>query len=202
SAAAARLRLLTDRALTRLGLSENVFLLVLAVLIGVVTAAAAVGFHELIQFIRYSLYTRVGPDLLYGRAVVLLILLPALGGLAVGVITRFILREREGHGIVDVMESVMRSSGVIKPRSAVEKIVTSAITIGSGGSAGAEGPIVQIGAAIASGVGQIFGVGRAQVPLLIGCGSGAGLSALFNSRVGGDVLSLGVIVGELSALTV
>src|SRR5258706_5876721 len=89
------------------------------------------------------------------------------------------------------MESVIRSSGIIRPLSAIEKIVTSALTIGSGGSAGAEGPIVQIGAGIASGGGQIFGVARAQMPLLIGCGSAAGVSAIFYSPLGGVFLPLG-----------
>ena len=72
------------------------------------------------------------------------------------------------------MESVIRSSGFIKPLVAIEKIITSGITIGTGGSAGAEGPIVQIGAAIASGTGQIFRVSRQQMSILIGCGAAAG----------------------------
>ena len=63
--------------------------------------------------------------------------------------------------MVDVMESVIRSSGFIKPMSAIEKIITSAITIGSGGSTGAEGPIIQIGAGIASGVGSFIRTGSA-----------------------------------------
>src|SRR4051812_19724635 len=166
--AAVRLRLFVSRVLARLGFAGEGFLLVLAVLIGVVTAFAAVGFHVLIRMIRDGLYVRLASHVsLYGKGLVLLIVLPAAGGLAVGLITRFVFRVREGHGIVDVMESVIRSSGIIRPLSAVEKIVTSAITIGSGGSAGAEGPIVQIGAGIASGVGQLFGIARAQMPLLI-----------------------------------
>src|SRR5438132_3467482 len=150
SAAAARLRLLVDRFLSRLGLGDDAFLLVIACLIGVVTAAAAVGFHELIVLIRTVLYTRGGPGFLYGRGVWMLIVIPAAGGLAVGLMARFVFREREGHGMVDVLESVMRTGGLIRPLSAVDKIVTSATTIGTGGSAGAEGPIIQIGAAIAS----------------------------------------------------
>src|SRR5687767_14892351 len=160
SDAGARLRLITDRVLSSLGLGENGFLLVIAVLIGIVTAAAAVGFHELILFVRQQTYGRTGATFLYGRGLWLLILLPAIGGLAVGVFSRLVVRDREGHGIIDVMESVMRTGGVIRPASALEKILTSGVTIGSGGSAGAEGPIVQIGAAIASGLGQLFRVAR------------------------------------------
>ena len=151
-----RVRVLADRLLARFGFGPDAFLLVAALLIGIVTAAAAVGFHELIFFIREQLYERTGEQFLYGPGMWMLIALPALGGLAVGMLSRFVFREREGHGIVDVLESVLRSGGVIRARSAVEKILTSAITIGSGGSAGAEGPIIQIGAGIASGIGTFL----------------------------------------------
>lgn len=197
-----RIRLFASRALSRLGFREDAFLLLLAVLIGIVTAGAAVGFHELIQAIRNLLYANLGPRVaLYHKGILLLILLPALGGLAVGLITRYVFGVREGHGIVDVIESVIRSSGIIRPLSAIEKILTSAITIGSGGSAGAEGPIVQIGAGIASGVGQLFGVARAQMPLLIGCGSAAGISAIFDSPIGGVFFTLEVILLDFSLRT-
>src|SRR5215207_4417574 len=165
--AGARLRVQMVRGMVRVGFPEHGFDVVLAVVIGLVTAVAAVSFHELIQLIRHQTYGRIGADLLYGRMAWLLIAIPAAGGLAVAVFSRIIMREREGHGIVDVMESVLRASGVIKVKTALAKIITSAITIGSGGSAGAEGPIVNIGAGIASGIGQLFGVPRQNMPVLI-----------------------------------
>jgi CIC family chloride channel protein len=197
-----RLRMLSTRIFARMGLGESSFLLLAAVLIGMVTAAAAVAFHELIGWIRDHLYDHLDPHVhLYGRGVVLLIALPMLGGLLVGFIARYIVRAREGHGIVDVLEMVLRSRGSLKPMVAVEKIFTSAITIGSGGSAGAEGPIVQIGASIASGVGQLFRVARPAIPLLIGCGSAAGISAIFNSPIGGVLFALEVILQDFSIRT-
>jgi CIC family chloride channel protein len=201
SNAAARIRLLVDRTLSSMGLGDDAFLLVIAALIGLVTAAAAVGFHELIVLIRTLLYTRGGPDFLYGRGVWLLIVIPAAGGLAVGAMARFVFREREGHGIVDVLESAMRTGGLVRPLSAVDKIVTSATTIGTGGSAGAEGPIVQIGAAIASGIGQLFSVAKPHLPVLIGCGSAAGISAIFNSPIGGLLFTLEVVLRDFSIRT-
>ena len=96
------------------------------------------------------------------------------------------------------MESVIRSSGFIKPLVAIEKIITSGITIGTGGSAGAEGPIVQIGAAIASGTGQAFRVSRQQMSVLIGCGAAAGISAIFNTPMGGLLFALEVILQDFS----
>jgi chloride channel protein, CIC family len=194
-----RIRILSTRLLRRLGLSDEAFLLVLAVVIGVVTGVAAVFFHELINFIRDSLYRGFGPEFLYSyRGMGFLLLFPTLGGLAVGLISRYLFRTREGHGVVDVVESVVRSSGFQKPSIAIEKILTSAITIGTGGSAGAEGPIVQIGAAIASGVGQAFRVARAQMPILTGCGCAAGISAIFNAPFGGVLFTMEVILQDFS----
>lgn len=194
-----RTRLLLTHTLQRFGFSENSILLPLSLMVGVITAAAAVGFHLLIDGIRDFLYRT--PEFLYGKGILLLVLFPALGGLIVGLVTSYVLRSREGHGVVDVMESVMRNSGVIKPLSALEKILTSAVTIGSGGSAGAEGPIVQIGAAIASGVGMFFQVARAHMPVLIGCGCAAGISAIFDSPIGGVLFTLEIILLDFSIRT-
>ena len=193
-----RVRVISTRALSRLGFREDSFLIVLAVVIGIITAAAAVTFHQVIDLIRDLLYQRIGAARLYGSDLILLILWPALGGLAVGVISRYMFRAREGHGIVDVMESVIRSSGFIKPLVAIEKIITSGITIGTGGSAGAEGPIVQIGAAIASGTGQVFRISRQQMSILIACGAAAGISAIFNAPMGGLLFALEVILQDFS----
>lgn len=196
--AARPVRMLTRGRLRRLGLNEGGLAIVLAVLIGTITGAAAVGFHELINLIRDLLYLRPGPGVLYGRGMWLLVVFPTVGGLLVGILSRYVFRAREGHGIVDVVESVVRSSGFQRPATAVEKILTSAVTIGSGGSAGAEGPIVQIGAAIASGVGQLFAVTRAQMPVLTGAGCAAGISAIFNAPFGGVLFTLEVILQDFS----
>jgi CIC family chloride channel protein len=199
SAPGGRFRILSQRFLGRFGLGDEAFLLVMAVVIGTVTGAFAVGFHQLINYIRDHMYRLPGEEaMLYGQYKWLLIVFPAAGGLAVGLISRYVFRTREGHGVVDVMESVMRSSGFQKPSTAVEKILTSAMTLGSGGSAGAEGPIVQIGAAIASGIGQLFRVARAQMPILTGCGCAAGISAIFHAPFGGVLFTLEVILQDFS----
>jgi CIC family chloride channel protein len=198
SVVASRFRVLVSRALGFMGFRDDAFLLILAVLIGVITAAAAVGFHEMINWIRDLLYRRIDPKFLYSAGIELIVIWPAIGGLVTGIIANVIVRDREGRGVIDVLESVIRSSGFIKPSAAVEKIVTSAVTIGSGGSGGAEGPILQIGAAIASGIGQFFAITRAQMPLIIGCGTAAGISAIFNSPMGGLLFTLEVILLDFS----
>ena len=194
-----RFRVLFTRLLHRLGLTEQSFLLVPAVLIGVLAACAAVAFHELIDMIRQRLYAEVDPGFLYGSGLWLLFLWPAAGGLIVGSLSR--LFGAGGHGVPEVIESVVRRQGFMRPVSALQKILTSSVTIGSGGSAGAEGPIVQIGAAIASGVGYLFRIARHHMPILIGCGTAAGISAVFNSPIGGVLFTLEVILQEFSIRT-
>src|SRR3954470_9506110 len=106
-----RIRLLATKALARLGFGEHAFLLLLAVLIGVVAAGAAVGFHELIRGIRNLLYANVGARVgIYSKGIWLLIFLPALGGLCVGLITRYVFLIRGRRGIVDMIESVIGAS--------------------------------------------------------------------------------------------
>ncbi len=182
--------------LKRLGLGDDAVLVLLAIIIGLISAAAAVAFHETVGYVRDLLYEGAGPSLYHGRGIWLVVLLPAAGGLAVGVMGRWMTRQ--SHGMVDVIESVQRSRGFIRSRVAMEKILTSGLTIGSGGSAGAEGPIVQIGAAIASGIGTLFRISRQQMPLLVGCGSAAGISAIFNAPIGGVLFTLEVLLGDFS----
>ncbi len=200
-ALAVRFRLIVTRILARIGFGEDAFLVPVAAVVGVVTALAAVGFHELIQIIRHQLYSDPGEAFLYGPGLLLLIVWPALGGLVVGLLGRFVFRTAEGHGVTDVMESVVRSRGFVRPLIALEKILLSGVTIGSGGSTGAEGPIVQIGAAISSGVGQFFRLARQQMPLVIGCGVAAGISAIFNAPIGGVLFALEIILRDFSVRT-
>ena len=196
AAVAWRLRVLTGRASRRLGVGDDGLLVPLAAVVGVVTAAAAVGFHELILLVRDLIY---GHDFPTGPRLLVVLLAPAAGGLIVGVVARLLSDGREGHGVVDVMESVARTRGFVRFRSVLEKIFTSAVTIGTGGSAGAEGPIVQIGAAVSSGVAGLFGVARHQMPVLVGCGTAAGISAIFNAPIGGLLFTLEVILLDFSA---
>lgn len=194
-----RLRLGLVRLLVRCGFREESFLVILALIIGVLTAGAAVAFHQLIDYIRKLLYDHPSERInLYGAGIILLIALPALGGLVVGLFNKFVVRSKGGHGIVDVIETVITSRGNIRKRSAIEQILASAVTIGSGGSAGAEGPIVQIGAGLSAAVGALFRISRQHLPVLVGCGSAAGISAIFNAPLGGLLFTLEIVMQEFS----
>jgi CIC family chloride channel protein len=124
------------------------------------------------------------------------LLAPTLGGLAVGPLVHFVAREAKGHGVPEVMESMVVRGGVIRPRVVVVKSVASAITIGSGGSVGREGPIVQIGSALGSTLGQILGVSTRQLRTLVGCGAAAGIAAAFNAPIAGALFAVEILLGD------
>jgi CIC family chloride channel protein len=198
SAVATRARILVTRLLIWLGFREDGFLLFVAVLIGLAVAGMAIAFHELINLIRHACYRGVAPETLYGAGIVLLIVWPTVGGLVVGFLTQIVFRARSAQGIVDVMESVARGRVSLRPGQALERVASSSVTVGTGGSAGAEGPIVQIGATIASAFGQMFGLSRTHLPVVIGCGTAAGISAIFNAPIGGVLYTLEVILRDFS----
>ncbi|MGN6725171.1 MAG: chloride channel protein [Tepidisphaeraceae bacterium] len=202
---ATRLKVLGERLFAKVGMKPDIGLIPIAGLIGLLTAIASVTFHELIKFLQHRLFTDRGltdhGDWLYGHGIWLLVVIPAAGGLLVGLIGKALRVGEGGHGMVDVIESVIRTRGFVKPIAAVEKILTSALTIGTGGSAGAEGPIVQIGAAISSGVGSALSVSRHRMPLLVGCGTAAGISSIFHCPIGGVIFTLEVILRDFSART-
>lgn len=130
-----------------------------------------------------------------------LIIIPALGGLLVGPLIYLFAREAKGHGVPEVMAAVIKNGGRIRPVVAIVKSIASALTIGTGGSAGSEGPIVQIGAGFGSTLGQIFKMPPRRINTFVACGAAGGISAIFNAPFGGIMFSLEVILGEFRGLS-
>jgi CIC family chloride channel protein len=124
------------------------------------------------------------------------LLAPALGGVVVGPMVHFIASEAKGHGVPEVMESIMLRGGAIRPRVVVVKALASAISIGSGGSVGREGPIVQIGSALGSTIGQVLRLSASQMRTLVGCGAAAGIAAAFNAPIAGALFSVEILLGD------
>ena len=187
--------------LGRLGFREEAFLIVLACAIGALTGAGSVGFTRLIEWVRRLCYGDSGFKGIYDGQTYMLIFLPATGALLVGCITYFFAREAKGHGVPEVMDAIARHDGKIRPRVALAKAVSSAMTIGSGGSAGTEGPIIQIGAALGSSAGQFFQISRHNMPVLVGCGAAAGISAIFHAPIAGVLFALEIFLRELNFKT-
>lgn len=185
--------------------SSTNILIVLSVVVGLTTALGAVGFIALIHYFN-NLFFGLTDQLLTettgaGDFKFWLPLIPMAGGLLVGPIVYKFAREAKGHGVPEVMNAVARMGGIIRPRVAVAKTIASAICIGSGGSAGREGPIVQIGSAIGSSIGQLFHMSGERVKILVGCGAAAGISAVFNAPIAGVIFSLEIILGDFAIKT-
>jgi CIC family chloride channel protein len=125
----------------------------------------------------------------------LMLLAPTLGGMAVGRLLRD-RPETHGHGVPEVVRAVKSGANVVPADRGLLKLVASAITIGSGGSAGREGPIVYGGAAFASSVGRVLGFSRKELSILLACGAGAGISASFNAPIAGAVFAMEIILRE------
>jgi len=186
------------KAITSFRKSEYTVTIALAILIGLLGGFGAIGFRLLIRVFQSISYGS-GPDLVdivlsipwYWK-----ILIPAIGGSVVGPLIFFFAREAKGHGVPEVMEAVAMRSGIIRKRVVIVKSLASAICMGSGGSVGREGPIVQIGAAIGSALGQILRVSGNRLRNLVGCGAAAGIAATFNAPIAGAIFALEVILGE------
>jgi len=169
-----------------------------AAVIGVLGGFGAILFRELIEFVQATAYG--DPDYSLSLLERLewwhVLLVPAAGGAVVGPIVYFFAREAKGHGVPEVMDAVATKQGVIRKRIVVAKSLASAVTIGTGGSVGREGPIVQIGSAIGSAMGQILKLPRTKMRTLVGCGAAAGIAATFNAPVAGALFALEVILGD------
>ncbi|MBW2206216.1 MAG: chloride channel protein [Deltaproteobacteria bacterium] len=176
---------------------------ILATVVGLAGGLGAIGFRYLITLVQRLAYGGGGNllDLVNAIPWYQKVWVPAAGGLVVGPLVYFLAREAKGHGVPEVMEAVALRSGVIRKRIVLVKSLASAISIGTGGSVGREGPIVQIGSAIGSSLGQILGVSGDRIRTLVGCGAAAGIAATFNAPIAGAMFALEIILGEFGLTT-
>jgi chloride channel protein, CIC family len=184
--------------LERIKMREPFFMMAMAITIGICAGFGAVAFRHLIELMNWLFWgaAHATPDFLRELPVWRLILIPAAGGLLVGPIVAIAVREARGHGVPEVMLAVAKRDGVIRGRVAFAKTLASAITLGSGGSAGAEGPIIQIGSAIGSKLGQLAQVSRKNLRTFVACGAAAGVAATFNAPIAGSLFAVEVILGQ------
>jgi CIC family chloride channel protein len=179
-------------------LPEENQLVVLAVVVGVLTGFGSVGFIKLLAAITTFARERVKSGFgVFGPADI--VLLPVLGALVVGPIIYHFAREAKGHGVPEVMTALATEGGRIRPRVAIVKIVASALTIGFGGAAGREGPMIQIGATLGSTIGQWVRLPTRHIRTLVACGAAGGIAATFNAPIAGAIFSMEVLLGRLAA---
>lgn len=185
-----------------------------AVVIGVVGALGAVAFRALIALFHNLLFlgkwsleynaTLHTPASLWGLPeewLPLVILVPVVGALGVAFLVSNFAPEAKGHGVPEVIDAIYYHKGVVRPVVALVKALASALSIGSGGSVGREGPIIQIGSSFGSTLGQLLRVPVWERITLLAAGAGAGIAATFNTPIGGVLFAVEIMLHEVSART-
>lgn len=181
----------------------------LSILVGVVAGLGAIVFRGLIGLfhnllflgrlsVNYDANTHT-PASPWGAAIVLV---PVVGAMGVAFLVKNFAPEAKGHGVPEVMDAVYHHRGIIRPVVSVVKAFASAISIGSGGSIGREGPIIQIGSSFGSTLSQLLKLPAWQRITLLAAGAGGGIAATFNTPIGGVLFAIEIIVYEVSPRTV
>jgi CIC family chloride channel protein len=180
----------------------------LALGLGIVTGVGAVLFRDLIGLVhnllfagRFSLHYDANVFTAPAPWGAFVILVPILGAVAVTFLVSNFAPEARGHGVPEVMDAIYYKGGVIRPVVALVKSLASAIAIGSGASVGREGPIIQIGSALGSTLGQIVRMPVGQRIALVAAGAGAGIASTFNTPIGGVMFAIELMLPEVSAET-
>ncbi len=181
-------------------LTEHTFMIFVAIIIGILAGFAAIGIRAMIKGISYLSFPGPGSilDNITSSPWYIVLLVPVIGGLIVGPIIYFFAPEAKGHGVPEVMQAILLKGGKIRPRVAFIKAIASAISIGTGGSVGREGPIIQIGSSLGSTVGQFFRVPSKRLKTLVGCGSAAGIAAAFNAPIAGALFAVEIILMDFA----
>ena len=181
-------------------------LVVMALLVGGAAGLGAVGFRELIYVFTW-LFTGRQTFGQQGHTASLhlpflgiwfVLIVPVIAGLVYGPLIQRYAREARGHGVPEVMLAVAENGGRIRPPVTVVKALASALCIGGGGSVGREGPIVQIGSALASTMGQVVRMSEGRLRVIVACGAAGGISATFNAPVTGLFFGFEIVLKEFS----
>lgn len=185
-----------------IGVAGNTFLIVAAGAIGLLTGAVILLFNWSVEF-SGSWFLGLFSSAKGGDAWswVLIPLIPAFGGLCVGLLNTHVFRGGSGHGVTEVIMVTRFSRGFIRKRIVLQKLIGASLSIGSGGGGGREGPIVHVGAAVASILSSVLRLSRDHARTLIACGAAAGISGIFNAPIGGVMFVLEVILGDFRVKT-
>ncbi len=180
----------------KLGFERDWYLFFLAAVIGTGTAGVALAFMKSIHWMELRFEGVSTKAFLWVIA-----LAPVVGAGLAGIIIHTLARAARGHGVPEVLYAVHRNKSRIKLRVALAKWMSAFCTIGSGGSAGAEGPIVQIGSSIGSKVGQLLRTSPQNTATLLGCGAAAGIASVFNAPIAGIFFVLEILLRDFSLRT-
>jgi len=173
---------------------DRLLLIIFAIIVGVCSGLAALllnrGLESMLEWLHHY------------RAYWWAIFLPAIGAALSSLFLDKIVNEGAGHGVPEVIYAVSRYGGLLRLRSSFSRLISSCLTIGSGGSAGPEAPVVMSGAAIGSNIAQAFSLNDRQRVALVGCGAAGAIAAIFNAPIAGMVFAVEVILGEWSTMNI
>ncbi len=179
-------------------IKEKSFVILLSLVVGVLAGLAAMVLKWMIHLISGTLTA----DLNVSEGNYLYILYPVIGILLACWYVRYVVRDNISHGVTRVLYSISQNKSRLKPHNMYTSIVASSITIGFGGSVGAEGPIVYTGGAIGSNPGQAFRLSPRVLMILVGCGAAAGIAGIFKAPIAGMLFTLEVLMLDLTTVTV
>ncbi len=179
-------------------ITERSFLLILAFFVGILSGFAAL----LLKFLISSIASMLSAHLNISEANYLYFVYPVIGILIVGLYVRFVVKDNISHGVTRVLYAISQNKSRLKFHNTYTSIVASSITIGFGGSVGAEGPIVNTGAAIGSNMGSAFRMPPQILMMLVGSGAAAGIAGIFKAPIAGMLFAIEVLMIDLTTVSV
>ncbi len=179
-------------------IQEKTFVIILALIVGIVCGIAALVLKTLIHFISTTLTSYV--SITQGNY--LFFIYPVVGVIITMLYVRYVVRDNISHGVTRVLYAISQNKSRLKRHNIYTSIVASSITIGFGGSVGAEGPIVATGAAIGSNIGQLFRMSPRILMIMVGCGAAAGIAGIFKAPIAGMLFTLEVLMIDLTTVSV
>ena len=174
--------------------SEKMFMIILALIVGFFAAVAAFVLHWIINqivFVLTSHFNRTGANWLY-------LVYPVVGIYLTSLFVRYIVKDNISHGITRILYAISSNKSRLKSHNCWSSVIASAITIGFGGSVGAEAPIVLTGSAIGSNLGKMFRMDRKMLMTLVGCGAAGAIAGIFKAPIAGLVFTLEVLMIDMT----
>lgn len=179
-------------------IKEKHFILILSFAIGIFTAAAAIILKQSIHLIQHYLTERME----ISNANWLYLVYPIIGILLSGLFVKYIVKDDIGHGVTKILYAISQRKSRIKPHNMWSSLAASSITIGFGGSVGAEAPIVLTGSAIGSNLGRLFRMEQKTLMLLIGCGAAGAIAGIFKAPIAGLLFTIEVLMLDLTTASI
>ena len=175
-------------------ISEKMFMIILALIVGFFAAVAAFVLHSIINqivMLLTSQFDRTGANWLY-------LVYPVVGIYLTSLFVRYVVKDNISHGITRILYAISTNKSRLKSHNCWSSVIASAITIGFGGSVGAEAPIVLTGSAIGSNLGQLFHLDRKMLMTLVGCGAAGAIAGIFKAPIAGLVFTLEVLMIDMT----